>query len=1179
MTVIAMAHGVEASRALIGRCVANGTSVKPTLVLDYRGVADRILDNQVAERILDAGCCWVDLCDLVRPVRLLEYSPQRGSAPLLDQLLIRFARLLRLPFFEEDLRHAVGFASRLLGDSPTNTSSLAEFRAALVDEEVCRWTWPHNAPTDDTRPERARVRGILDAALRYAHLAAGATAATPFPRPQEPVPCTLWVELPRGHVEATAWGLMTQAMHGWAEAALAAHATQSARALLLLHPPDPGPQVQLAPGIQPQDEALIALSTHPSGRPPSILKHLLAMGNTVRLEWQGGFPNSAREAWVELSRDIGALFERMQTGRGGALVFQGERVQETQPVFMITDSRLKPQVKPALAMMRDSGRNSRSATPYLHLATTVCNNTLDGERDRDPFDRMVAPETLMLAWTAVVATDTGSAGGVDGVSVRAFGSRLDGELQALREELLEGRYQPAPPRWFTIPKADGGTRRIGLSSVRDRVVQRALLFVSEPYFEPHFSDRSYAFRPGRSAHHAVLAVLGCWRRGARFLARTDVESCFDSIPHEVLLARYARRVPSPRMMLVLTRMLRFGTCLRAYPDVLGIGVVQGWVMAPFLSNVVLDELDGELEARRIEFYRYADDVAIAGNCEAEVQEAVRLIGEILETKLRMRLKTSKTRIDALDSGADFLGFRVGGTSTLAIAPDRFLAAREELRESTSSIASAKGPSGRARLIGRIGEQLQGLAAYYARLGVGRALQAQFAGFHEAIETARAALPEDARKDESWLRLPEAGEWESRFGRLLESETGIRGADTTAPYGGIGPHDATSWHPVPNGAVDASVPEPTRKPSGINQAAVKPEDQDNGLAPAPFAELDGTTLLVMRGGLSLVASDDQIRLRRGGQDAFSVATSAVDTVLVQSYGVRFSSHAMWSLAGRGIRLIVANPGSDEIALMHGTVEGKTDIRVQQARRQGDPDVRTAGVDMLRAKIANQASLLKYLGRAPARRDSSLGLQLRQAADQVRAIEAQLTLAAKSPSPNAARDAARWMGYEGLAAARYWQAIGRLIPPELNFPGRRTRGATDPVNMALNYAYGLLYSDVWRAVVRAGLDPGLGLNHRSLEAPGALVYDLIEELRAPLADRLVFALLGRGWRPELKDHDIAVLTPRHRHMIARSWRSQRDQAIRRGRADVPIRDLAWLQARALRDLFTRQSSGYRAFRFRW
>ena len=234
-------------------------------------------------------------------------------------------------------------------------------------------------------------------------------------------------------------------------------------------------------------------------------------------------------------------------------------------------------------------------------------------------------------------------------------------------------------------------------------------------------------------------------------------------------------------------------------------------------------------------------------------------------------------------------------------------------------------------------------------------------------------------------------------------------------------------------------------------------------------------------------------------------------------------------------------------------------------------------MLEAKIANQATVLRYLARAPARRETRAGADLLAAARTLRSIECRLKAEANVP-PLETRSS-RLMGHEGLAAARYWAALEEITPREFGFPGRRPRSPDDPVNMSMNYAYGLLYAEVWRAVVRAGLDPSIGFLHVAEGSGGGLVYDLIEELRAPLADRLVFSLIGRGWKPEKSARNPARLSPHSLRIIVAAFGKQGLRKFRRGRSTVRAGELPWIQAKALRDLLLGETDQYQAFRFRW
>ncbi|MFN0160672.1 MAG: CRISPR-associated endonuclease Cas1, partial [Burkholderiales bacterium] len=252
--------------------------------------------------------------------------------------------------------------------------------------------------------------------------------------------------------------------------------------------------------------------------------------------------------------------------------------------------------------------------------------------------------------------------------------------------------------------------------------------------------------------------------------------------------------------------------------------------------------------------------------------------------------------------------------------------------------------------------------------------------------------------------------------------------------------------------------------------------------------------------------------------------------------------------------------------------RSDLRRQQALRRNDPEMLRVGLDMLAAKVANQASVLRYFARYRKRTDEAAYRSLAASAENVRGL-AEL-LAALDSSSAGVRAAA--MGYEGRAAASYWAAFGSLIPGDLAFPRRHTRHATDPVNSAVNYVYGVLYGEVWKAVIRAGLDPYFGIMHGSERDQGSLIFDLIEEFRAPAADRLVLGMIGRGFQPLLDKEGRLRSGARHKlvHAFHKQWRRPLHWRGRR-RALAEVLDL---QVASLRKTYL-DGAEYRPFRFRW
>ena len=224
-------------------------------------------------------------------------------------------------------------------------------------------------------------------------------------------------------------------------------------------------------------------------------------------------------------------------------------------------------------------------------------------------EAVVERENMFKALRQVEA-NKGSAG-VDGVSVQALRAYLREHWPRIKEELLEGRYQPQPVLKVEIPKPGGkGMRQLGIPTVMDRLIQQALNQVMQPIFDPDFSESSYGFRPGRSAHQAVLKAREYAAEGRRWVVDMDLEKFFDRVNHDILMARVARKIGDKRVLKLIRRYLEAGMMIGGVVSPRTEGTPQGGPLSPLLSNILLDDLDKELEGRGHAFCRYADDCNI-----------------------------------------------------------------------------------------------------------------------------------------------------------------------------------------------------------------------------------------------------------------------------------------------------------------------------------------------------------------------------------------------------------------------------------------------------------------------------------------------------------------------------------------------------------------------------------------
>ena len=258
-------------------------------------------------------------------------------------------------------------------------------------------------------------------------------------------------------------------------------------------------------------------------------------------------------------------------------------------------------------------------------------------------EAIVSRENMMAAYDRVVGNK--GAAGIDGMTVEYLKPYLVEHWPRIREELLADRYRPMPVRGVEIPKPGGGTRLLGIPTVLDRLIQQAMYQVLLPLFDPGFSGSSYGFRPGRSAHQAVLAARSHVAAGHRWVVDLDLEKFFDRVNHDVLMARVARRVADKRVLRLIRRYLQAGMMTGGLATARTEGTPQGGPLSPLLSNILLDDLDKELERRGHAFCRYADDCNVYVQSRRAGERIMASITRFLGERLRLTVNAGKSAVE------------------------------------------------------------------------------------------------------------------------------------------------------------------------------------------------------------------------------------------------------------------------------------------------------------------------------------------------------------------------------------------------------------------------------------------------------------------------------------------------------------------------------------------------------
>jgi RNA-directed DNA polymerase len=310
--------------------------------------------------------------------------------------------------------------------------------------------------------------------------------------------------------------------------------------------------------------------------------------------------------------------------------------------------------------------------------------------DKEPvtLESVLAKENLNAAWQQVKAN--AGAAGVDGLDVAQSQEQIRAHWTQIEAALLAGRYQPEAVRAVTIPKANGGERTLGIPTVLDRLIQQAIHRQLSPVWEPDFSEHSYGFRPGRSAHDAVRAAQGYIRAGKGWVVDLDLKSFFDQVGHDRLMHLVGQKVRDKRLLRLIGDYLRAPLQRsdgRSEPR--NRGTPQGGPLSPLLANIYLDPLDKELEQRGLSFVRYADDIAIFVSSQRSAERVKESVIAWIERHLKVEVNRAKSGSGPSDQGG-LLGFRLYADGRIGVTPktvERLKAKVRELWDGQQSLTS------------------------------------------------------------------------------------------------------------------------------------------------------------------------------------------------------------------------------------------------------------------------------------------------------------------------------------------------------------------------------------------------------------------------------------------------------------------------------------------------------------
>ena len=591
-----------------------------------------------------------------------------------------------------------------------------------------------------------------------------------------------------------------------------------------------------------------------------------------------------------------------------------------------------------------------------------------------------------------------------------------------------------------------------------------------------FFDTSYGYRQGKGHYKALRRVEHNLTNGkCSWVANRDIDNFFDTLNHEILLKRFSELVNHDERLVDLAALwCRMGIVDKAgkWRNVQA-GVRQGLVISPLLANLYLHSLDEFASANGWAWVRYADNYLIMTQSQSEAEAADLTVTEFLSQELCLRLNHTKDAITSLENGFDFLGVRFHG-SIRSIAPNKVRKIDKKIRWHLSE----KNKAGLESVLKKMEEMAQGWLRYYSFLNPVE----EFKQIDTLIEEQLTNLAAKRIAQQQWDKnLPK--------GLLLPKL--VQHNDIVVCRKAL----ETIWRKAVE--LDES------KQNSLKTADKKVSRQRQRYSRKHIA---GGEVFVLSPGSFVGKQGAGIIVRKERRIVAEIPVIKLKSLTVAAHGIALSSDVINLCVEKVIPIHFVNGFGNICAMATSPGGASSDIAMLQIQKRDLPTGLTLARMFVYGKLKNQFSLLKYHGKYRKRNGSTYGILLAERHGRLSNLIRKAKNLPIGDEPEGFRQ--QLMGLEGAFGAEYWNLLKHILKDGISFSERQRRGARDLVNSLLNYGYGILYGRTLNAITCTGLNPTGSFLHAYQPAKPTLSYDLVEEFRAEVVDRSVFALLNRG-----------------------------------------------------------------------
>ena len=692
----------------------------------------------------------------------------------------------------------------------------------------------------------------------------------------------------------------------------------------------------------------------------------------------------------------------------------------------------------------------------------------DGAKDT-PFRALCAEHTLLQAWAMVKAKN--SSGGVDGETVASFDQNLREHLAQIRSELLDHTWKPQPYLIFEIPKKNKAEkRRLGLLSIKDKVIQRAIAIVTEPTLDKLFLSNSYAYRPQKGHYKAVMRTKSeCANPAYSWVLRIDIDDFFDTIPHDRLFNFLAAAVKDVELQRLIELCVQMGSVRKGtkWQDSKR-GVPQGAILSPMLANLYLHSLDLFISMRDLPYVRYADDLVVLTHSK---EEAEQLLADI-RTYLRdlLSLNINPPLIAELTQVFEFLGiyFTSRGISLSE-------AKMAELKRHISEMKISGG-----FLNARSRNTWKGIQMYYAAVLPQDVLYTldKFTAQH-FISLVRELSPDIIPGKK------ELSECFRDFEFLSQEMRERRNVFLIVLYNEMR-ESRKSREPE---VVDKSV----------NRKLIEERKREYRKR-----ENEESELLVASTGAYIGCHNSGVVVRQHGKALLKNSNPYLKHITIIGGGVTISTNAIALCMSKGIAIdifsgmgkheaCITSPSMLEASLWRTQSQMTDAQRLELARR------------LIVGKLKNQRNLIKYFCKYHKSKGGDIE---RKYEATMEAFDTELARLDTKEKALRMESVSAIMGAESQAAVAYWDMVRDMVADcGVSFERRDRKGATDLFNCMLNYGYAILYSRIWQALLAAKLNPYDSVMHVRQHGKPTMAFDMVELFRSQAVDRVVITLVQK------------------------------------------------------------------------